>query len=335
MDAIVDTKITKIVADGDLDGLLSAAILHRIWPDATIHFTHPAEVRSGGVDNHIGRETAMVDLPFHPNCGLHIDHHLTNKPTYEQEQIAAEQGCKIIWNDALSAARVCFDTFRKHVDISDFEMWMPMVDKLDGGKISATEFLSDNPIMWIGRTIDTTDLPYCRLLLEQLALGHSPKEIIEIEEVGAKVSEARINFENLRKTLSDHLYIVDRLAIVRLEEKGFRTNGYLVTAHAGKSCDACMIIHGYTDGEISDKSKWPLSASFYSNSFLHKQSPIFDLTRLATAFDVDGGGHAGACGCRIQPLSESGTIENRPITSSDIERNINAWQRLWSQRKSR
>ena len=125
--------------------------------------------------------------------------------------------------------------------------------------------------------------------------------------------------------------VVDRMVIVRLDDKGIRTNGYLVTAHFGNECDACMIIHGFAEsGE--DEGRWPLSASFYSNSFLHEEGGLFDLTRLATAFDLDGGGHANACGCRIQPLSSSKQTEVREVERDDIERNIEAWMAKWSER---
>ena len=111
----------------------------RVWGDAEVRFSHPAEIRRGDMDDFIHEKTAVVDLPFHPNCGLHIDHHLTNKPTEFQLIEAEARGCKIIWDSALSAARVCFDTFREIVDLSDIEQWMEMVDKLDGGR-----FLEEN-----------------------------------------------------------------------------------------------------------------------------------------------------------------------------------------------
>ena len=95
---------------------------------------------------------------------------------------------------------------------------------------------------------------------------------------------------------------------------------------------SCMIIHGHVDGKIGDQGRWPLSASFYTNSFVHEEGGIFDLTRLACAFDIDGGGHANACGCRIQPLSEEGAIEARAVTVGDIQRNIDAWLADWSSR---
>ena len=98
---ISEMQIERIVADGDLDGLLSAAILRRVWNGIPVRFSHPAELRRGGVDDLMTRKTAVLDLPFHPECGLHIDHHLTNKPTPTQLEVAAEAGC-----DASSARTI-------------------------------------------------------------------------------------------------------------------------------------------------------------------------------------------------------------------------------------
>lgn len=332
MQSVEEMDIRRIVADGDLDGLLSAAILRRVWPEAAVRFSHPAVIRSGGEDAWMGRDTAVLDLPFHPECGLHIDHHLTNRPTPKQAAEAEAAGIKIVWAEALSAARVCFDTFREVVDLSDIETWMPMVDKLDGGRISREEFLSDDPVVWVGRTIDATDPDHCSRLLDRIAEGLTPAEVAAHPCARDHIAVARAAFEGLARMLDDCTTVVDRLAIVRLEEKDMRTNGYLVTAHVGEACDACMIIHGHADGVIGGSGRWPLSASFYTNSFLHAEGGIFDLTRLATSFDVDGGGHANACGCRIQPLDGDGAVVKRPVESADIERNIAAWLGMWAER---
>ncbi len=324
-------NIERIVTDGDLDGLLSAAILRRVWNAVPVRFSHPAEVRRGGVDDWMTRGTAVLDLPFHPMCGLHIDHHLTNKPTPAQQIAAAEEGCNIVWEDALSAARVCFNTFQESVNLDDIATWMEMVDKLDGGKISRQEFLSEHPIVWIGRTIDATDDIYCQTILQHIVDGVMPHDLVELPIVAEKIGHAKDEFRQLQAMLDECSNVVDRMAIVRLDDKGIRTNGYLVTAHFGDQCDACMIVHGYLDPD-SDDEKWPLSASFYSNSFLHENGGLFDLTQLATAFDIDGGGHANACGCRIQPLSKSLQKEDRGVDVNDIERNIDAWMLMWANR---
>ena len=208
---------------------------------------------------------------------------------------------------------------------------MEMVDKLDGGKISREEFLSDHPIVWIGRTIDATDVEYCQSLLQHIIDGMSPSELVNIPSVAEKIASSKDEFRRLHSMLEEYSTIVDRIAIVRLEDKGIRTNGYLVTAYFGDKCDACMIVHGYHDPG-GDVERWPLSTSFYTNSFLHKDGGLFDLTQLATAFDPDGGGHANACGCRIQPLTKDLQREDRVVVASDIERNIEAWMTKWAGR---
>ena len=326
---ISELNIERVVADGDLDGLLSAAIIRRVWGDIPVRFSHPAEVRKGDVDDWMDRKTAVVDLPFHPLCGLHIDHHLTNKPTNEQQITAEKKGCKIIWEAALSAARVCFDTFKQIVDLSDIEPWMEMVDKLDGGKITREEFLSNHPIVWIGRVMDASDTELCSVLLNEISGGAAPEEVLKIDSVFEKVCVAKAEFIQLQAMVDTCSEVIDRIAIVRLDGKGVRTNGYLITAHFGEQCDACIIIHGENKPQ---EHQWPLSASFYTNSFLHKNGGLFDLTTLATAFDLDGGGHANACGCRIQPLSETGDLEIREVELGDVERNLEAWMHAWSAR---
>ena len=329
---VSELNIERIVADGDLDGLLSAAIIRRVWGNIPVRFSHPAEVRKGDVDDWMDRKTAVVDLPFHPLCGLHIDHHLTNKPTEEQQITAEGNGCKIIWNGALSAARVCFDTFRNTVNLDDISIWMGMVDKLDGGKVSKEEFLSDHPIVWIGRTIDSQDDEYCQELLKHIVDGIDPIDLVNVDVVKDKIERAKSEFRLLQSIIDDCTDIVDRLAIVRLDNKGIRTNGYLVTANFGDKCDACMIIHGYGKNQQKTVKDWPLSASFYTNSFLHEDGGLYDLTQLATAFDIDGGGHANACGCRIQPLSELGELQDRDVNQDDIGRNVSAWLQMWANR---
>jgi hypothetical protein len=110
-----------------------------------------------------------------------------------------------------------------------------------------------------------------------------------------------------------------------------RSNGYAVTAYAGDACDACLITHGDLGVSFGEEDGYPVSASFYTNSFLHKEGGIFDLTALATRFDPDGGGHKDACGCRIKPLDESAVME-RDIVEEDIDLNIKEWIEIWSSR---
>ena len=82
---------------------------------------------------------------------------------------------------------------------------------------------------------------------------------------------------------------------------------------------------------FGEEGAYPVSASFYTNSFLHPQGGLFDLTKLATLFDADGGGHANACGCRIKPIRGHRSGEEG-VSVEDIELNVAAWLELWAGR---
>jgi nanoRNase/pAp phosphatase (c-di-AMP/oligoRNAs hydrolase) len=207
---------------------------------------------------------------------------------------------------------------------------MIWVDKLDGGSISIDEFKGDNPVLWLGRVIGESE-ENTITILENIQNRVSIEEILELPDIKLDLRERIAKQEYLNRTIRENLSIIDRLAIARLENLKIRSNGYLVTAIAGEECDACMVIHGDTGANFDDDDNYPVSASFYTNSFIHKTGGIFDLTKLATNFDKNGGGHANACGCRIKPIDEK-IVTDREVTNGDIDSNINEWLDIWSQR---
>ncbi len=172
--------------------------------------------------------------------------------------------------------------------------------------------------------VQTCALPICAL-----------ESIVAEPAVQERIERKRRERDEVRGLLPEKGEVVDRLAVVRLQGTGHRTNGYLVTAHFGDACDACLIMHGELDGELGDHDRWPLSASFYSNSFLHPDGGVFDLTRMATLFDTDGGGHANACGCRVMPMHASGEPAERAIEVADVQRNLDGWMEVWANRAQR
>jgi len=323
-------EIRKILADCDLDGLIAAAVLKTVYPDAEVCFGHPAELRSGLHDDWIDRNTAICDLPFHPNCGLYLDHHATNRPSAEEQALFEGNGGICQWEDKPSAARVAYDLYLGDNDLSHLTPLMPMVDALDSGGITREQLFSDDPVLWLSKTISLTDIEYTHRLLGWLFRGREFSEIMAEPEVVERVAARKLESSEMRASLDDFGKVVDRLAIVRFDDTGKRTNGYLVTAHFGDECDACLIVHGWSDGTVGDHERPPLGASFYSNSFLHSGGKgVMDLSVMAMQFDATGGGHANACGCRVQALDENGILAQRAVSGGDVERNILGWLATW------
>ena len=319
-------KIHRIVTDSDLDGVVTAAILRRWWKDSEIVFGHPGALRAGMLDEVIDRNTAVCDLPRHSQCGLSIDHHQSNAPIDDEDN----SEMVVVWKPTPSAARIAFELVGEVVDVSDLSGLMEWVDKLDGGSVSKEEFLSDHPVVWLGRIIGGNDIISLEIL-EALSRGDSVEQILSSENISSVIAEKREFLNRANSIIAERLEVLDRLAVVRLEDTGVRSNGYRITALAGEDCDACMVIHGDVGAGFGEEDAYPVSASFYSNSFLHTEGGVFDLTQLATRFDPDGGGHANACGCRIQPL-ENGQRVERKVVHRDIDENIREWLKMWANR---
>ena len=314
-------KPSRIVTDGDLDGIASAAILLRAFPDAEVIFAHPPGIRSGVFDKFIDKSTIICDLPFHPSAGAVIDHHLTN-------QISSSEVLDL-WRPTMSAARITYSIVKTQHNLDDLEEFIEWVDRLDGGGISKEDFLSDHPIVTLSRSIDARESPSTAFwVAKSISKGVTIEEILSNPIVEGFVQKKFQESKIIDDIINSTLRIENRLAIVRFDGTGTRTGGYRITASVGEACDACIIIHGDEKGSISGEIP-PLGASFYTNSFLHKNGGPVDLTLLATAFDVDGGGHSNACGCRIIPLDKFGTAENRKVSVDDIDENVSRWVEIW------
>ena len=309
---------THIVADSDMDGLFGAAVLRAFRPEATVTFSHAAALRGGLVDASIDRDTVLVDLPFHPACGWYVDHHLTNRPDRAQAASFEADGGTQHWEATPSAARLAYDLLADITDMGHLAPMMPVVDALDSGGITKEAFLADGPLMQLSRTCTSRDPAYMLHLVDLLANGASLEDLLADAIVEQRCREAAEGRAVAQRHVEANTTVHDRLAVCRMDETGLRSNGYLVTAWVGDAADACCIVHGYADGDLANPDRPPLSASFYANSCLEHGQGKYDLSRMATALDETGGGHANACGCRIQPPG--------------LEANMAHWLDMWTNR---
>ena len=322
-------EVHRIVADADLDGLCAAAILQRALPDAEVVFAHPALVRSGHLEAVIDRGTVIVDLPFHPGCGWYVDHHLTNRPGEAEAAAFEASGGRLDWAAEPSAARVAHNLVAPFSDLRHLTNLMPFVDAIDSGGIDRADFLADGPLVRLARCLGTAHADFMHHVLALLVAGADEMELVKDPEVAKRLAAAAEDRQAAIDTVRSRTTVVDRLAICRMEGLPQRASGYLVTAHVGAEADACCVIHGHVDGSVERDDRPPLSASFYANSFYEDRRRV-DLSRLATLLDDTGGGHANACGCRVQAIDASGGPEDRPVETEDVERNLEQWLALWA-----
>ena len=251
--------IVRVVADSDLDGLMAAAVLKASKPELEVHFAHPALLRAGKIDHLIDRKTAICDLPFHEDCGLYLDHHLTNRPNSEQQTVVENQGGICHWRDTPSAARAAYDLMKNELDLSHLDEIMPIVDDLDSGGISLEDFMQDGPVIRLSRSLSLSAPEHMQVVLDQFASGLPLEEILQSHK--QRLDELCNEREIQAQAVEENTRIVDGLAICDLSETGVRSNGYLITAIAGSQAIACCVIHGYVDGSIDDPNRPALGLS--------------------------------------------------------------------------
>ena len=176
---------------------------------------------------------------------------------------------------------------------------MPVVDALDSGGISKEAFLEDGPLQ-LSRTCTSRDPVYMEHLVELLAGGADFEALMADPTVKERCQQAKEERTAVQHHVEANTTVVNRLAVCRMDESGFRSNGYLVTAWAGDRADACCIVHGFADGDLNAPDRPPLSASFYANSFLPNGQGRYDLSRRPRR-RPNGGGHANAVVVEFSP----------------------------------
>ena len=91
----------RLVTRADFDGLVCGALVTKFEPIDDYLYVEPKFMQDGLVDIRAG--DIITNLPYHPNCTLWFDHHITNTtPNFPQPIVLGKGGFRL----APSAARV-------------------------------------------------------------------------------------------------------------------------------------------------------------------------------------------------------------------------------------
>lgn len=325
-------EIRRIVADDDLDGVVGASLLLRRWPEAELLWCDPGSLRAGTMDGRIDRATALVDLPAVGRPGLVVDHHATNRPDAAAVQALRAAGGVDGWMAVPSATRAAAELMRAiGVPVADRDGLVSEVDRVDGGAVTLADMQDPPPALRLAKAVARSNAAEREAWSRLLATGIAWEAVLERRDVEARWQEVLTVDAAVIRLVDERTSWHDGLAVVRLDGTGLRSNGYLATARLGDACHAVCIVHGGPVTEpvagVPPLEAWPVSASFYRNAF--RDGPFgWDLTRLATALDPNGGGHHNACGCRVMAL-EDGQVVERDLEAPDVDANIAVWTDLW------
>jgi hypothetical protein len=135
-----------IVTRPDFDGVVCAALLKEgLGQDLPIYWTQPNEVQDGRA--HVLSGDIIANLPFHGECALWFDHHVTN---------AIQHPYKGLYRVAPSAARLVHEYF--NTDLSPrFDALVAQTDKIDSAQLNLDEILHPecHPYILVSMTVST------------------------------------------------------------------------------------------------------------------------------------------------------------------------------------
>jgi hypothetical protein len=212
----------RLVTRADFDGLVCGALLTKVEPIDAYLFVEPKFMQDGLVEIRAG--DIIANLPYHPNCSLWFDHHVTNTtPDFATPIVLGKGGFRL----APSAARVVYEYYKElgnqqpigsgeenttrlsnneiiaFLDSERIKYLLHETDRIDAGKLEPQDVLNPQGYVLISMTTDgrnAGDEPYWLRIIE--LLRDAPlEEALPDPEVSRRCQQIRNEQEELRNLL--------------------------------------------------------------------------------------------------------------------------------------
>lgn len=280
-------SFTKLITDSDADGIVCAAMLLRVFPGMKVYFSSPSAFQDGLLPTEVNSETIVSDLPFMEGCGMYFDHHISNKP---------EKPVQGMWEPAPSAARVICEYYKKQVPLTDFEEFLPILDRFDSGALTHEDV--KNPSFYLKLIYATKKVTHqfykhlVELLTQEgpVALQDDPMVISEIGEFEKSFDLMQKDIKNIADKRGDSVFI-------NLIDKPY--SNIHVSILQSQFIDSKIFV-------LYKKDKTAVRVTLFDNN-LKQDSKRYDLLSIARKMNpTRSGGHRSGCGFT---LPEGMTIE--------------------------
>jgi hypothetical protein len=224
----------RLVTRADFDGLVCGALVTKFENIDSYLFVEPKFMQDGLVEIRSG--DIITNLPYHPNCTLWFDHHITNTtPDFPRPIMIGKGGFRL----APSAARVVYEYYselanrqqpqpqadqppaeigRSKIQAEEMLSFLGSdrmkyllheADRIDAGKLEREDVLNPQGYVLISMTTDgkhAGDQPYWLKIIELLR-DKTLEETLNDEEVKRRCQLIRDEQEKLRKLLLERTTI--------------------------------------------------------------------------------------------------------------------------------
>lgn len=131
----------RLIIRGDADSLACAVFITTMETIESFKFVHPKDMQDGKIE--VTNEDIICNLPFHPDCYMWFDHHISEE---ERDEKVKSGDFKGKFGLAPSAARLIYEYYNDPA-LKKYEEFLDAVDKFDSAQLSIEDVT--NPKGWI------------------------------------------------------------------------------------------------------------------------------------------------------------------------------------------
>jgi hypothetical protein len=206
----------RLVTRADFDGLVCGALITKFESIDSYLFVEPKFMQDGLVE--IRRGDIIANLPYHPNCTLWFDHHITNTtPDFPKPIMPGKGGFRL----APSAARVVCEYYTETAQLAEGAARLSFLnsqrivyllqeaDRIDAGKLTTEDVLNPQGYVLVSMTTDgkrAEDEPYW-LRVIRLLRDATLEEVMKDAEVARRCQQVLDDQEKLRAILLERTTI--------------------------------------------------------------------------------------------------------------------------------
>ena len=217
----------RLVTRADFDGLVCGAVVTKFEKIDSYLFVEPKFMQDGMVEIRSG--DIITNLPYHPNCTLWFDHHITNTmPQFDRPIMPGKGGFRL----APSAARVVYEYYIETSKATDREgaarlaflntervkYLLQEADKIDAGQLTREDVLHPQGYVLISMTTDghvAEDKPYWLRIIDLLR-DKTLDETLKDPEVARRCQQVLDSQEKLRRILLERTVVKGNVIYVDL-----------------------------------------------------------------------------------------------------------------------
>jgi len=284
----------NIITRGDFDGLICSVLITDAESISQIRFAHPRAMQDGEVA--VSDQDIIVNLPFHPDCGIWFDHHIS-----EYERGSKPGSFKGKYGLAPSCARLVYDYYNKK-EWEKYSELLTATDRIDSARLSLDDILRPRGWLKIANTVDprsgyAPSYDYFLSLVEWIK-EYSVDEIIKLDEVKDRLREFFKQDEEYKSALLANSQLEGNVVTTDFRRlvKTPLGSRFLIYALYPSANVSLRVFNGHESGYV---------VIAVGRSIINRTCEM-DIGNLLAEYG--GGGHVGAGTCRVMDDSADDVI---------------------------